>query len=114
MRRTIGITVLSLCVFAVFLYGQSPSTRNPMMGVWKVTQIADRNGPPMATPQPGLYIFTRQHYSFARINGTKPLPNYSSNDKATDAEKVTVFNSLYLNSTRIRACPMDSPIFQSE
>ena len=35
---------------------------------------------------------------FTRINGTRPLPNYPSNDKATDADKVAVFNSLYLNS----------------
>jgi hypothetical protein len=98
MRRLIGTTVLSLFAFAVFLYSQSSSTRNPLMGAWKVTEIADANGPPITNPQPGLYIFTREHYSFARINGTKPLPNYASNDKATDAEKVTVFNSLYLNS----------------
>jgi lipocalin-like protein len=98
MRRPIGITLLSLFAFAVLLYSQSPSTRNPLMGAWKVTEIADTNGPPITNPQPGLYIFTRDHYSFARINGTKPLPNYPSNDKATDAEKVTVFNSLYLNT----------------
>ena len=48
--------------------------------------------------QPGLYIFGRQHYSFARIQGTRPLPDYPSNDKATDADKVAVFNALYLNT----------------
>ena len=68
------------------------------MGAWKVTETADTNGAPVTSPQPGLYVFTGKHYSFARINGTKPLPNYPSNDKATDAEKVTVFNSLYLNT----------------
>jgi len=45
-----------------------------------------------------LYVFTGQHYGFARINGTSPLPDYPSNDKATDADKVAVFNVLYLNS----------------
>jgi len=98
MRRLIGITVLGLFAFTVFVYSQSSGTKNPLTGAWKVTEIADTNGPPITNPQPGLYIFTTQHYSFARINGTKPLPNYPSNDKATDAEKVTVFNSLYLNT----------------
>jgi len=98
MRRLIGITLLGLFAFALTVYGQSPATRDSLVGAWRVTEIADANGPPIANPQPGLYIFTRQHYSFVRINGTKPLPGYPSNDRATDADKVTVFNSLYLNS----------------
>ena len=98
MGRLIGTTLLALLAFTIFLYSQSPATKNPLMGAWKVTEMADTNGAPITNPQPGLYIFTGKHYSFARINGSKPLPNYPSNDKATDAEKVTVFNSLYLNT----------------
>src|SRR5437016_11173026 len=97
MRRFIAFAFVALSV-VVLVYGQSTSSRNPLVGAWKVTEIADGNGAPITNPQPGLYIFTGQHYSFARINGTKPLPGYPSNDKATDAEKVTVFNSLYLNT----------------
>ena len=98
MRRLIGMTLLGLFALALTVYGQSPATRDSLVGAWRVTEIADANGPPIANPQPGLYIFTTQHYSFVRINGTKPLPSYPSNDRATDADKVTVFNSLYLNS----------------
>jgi hypothetical protein len=68
------------------------------VGPWRVTEIDDANRPPITNPQPGLYIFTEQHYSFVRINGTGPLPDYPSNDKATYADKVAVFNALYLNS----------------
>ena len=98
MRRLIGITLLGLFAVAVTVYGQSPATRNPLVGAWRVTEIDDANRPPITNPQPGLYIFTEQHYSFARINGTGPLPDYPSNDKATDADKVGVFNALYLNT----------------
>ena len=98
MRRLIGITLLGLFAFAVIVYGQSAATRNSLVGAWRVTEIADANGPAITNPQPSLYIFAGQHYSFARINGTKPLPSYPSNDKATDADKVAVFNALYLNS----------------
>jgi hypothetical protein len=45
-----------------------------------------------------LYVFARNHYSFVRIQGTRPLPDYPSNDKATDADKVAVFNALYMNT----------------
>ena len=92
------VTLLVLFAVAATVYGQSSATGNPLVGAWRVTEIADGNGPPITNPQPGLYIFTRQHYSFSRINGTRPLPDYPSNDKATDADKVAVFNALYLNT----------------
>jgi len=98
MRRLIGITLLVLFAVAVTIYGESPAARNPLVGAWRVTEIDDANRPPITNPQPGLYIFTEQHYSFARINGTGPLPDYPSNEKATDADKVAVFNAIYLNS----------------
>ena len=96
MKLLFAIVVLSAVVVTVSVQAQSAS--NPLVGAWRVTQIADGNGPPNTTPQPGLYVFARQHYSFSRINGTKPLPPYPSNDKATDADKVAVFNALYLNT----------------
>lgn len=92
------IPLLALLAVAVTVAGQSSTPGNPLVGAWRVTEIADANGPPITNPQPGLYVFTRQHYSFARINGARPLPEYPSNDKATDADKVAVFNALYLNS----------------
>jgi len=98
VRRLIGITLLGLIAVAMTVYGQSPAARNSLVGAWRVTEIDDANRPPITNPQPGLYIFTEQHYSFVRINGTGPLPNYPSNDKATDADKVAVFNAIYLNS----------------
>ena len=79
------MTVLALVVAAATVSGQSAAT-NPLIGAWKVESA-----------QPGLYIFTKQHYSFSRVQG-EPLPDYPSNDKATDAQKVAVFNTLYLNS----------------
>jgi len=79
------MTLLALVVAAATVSGQSAAT-NPLMGAWKVEGA-----------QPGLYIFTKQHYSFSRVQGD-PLPEYPSNDKATDAQKVAVFNTLYLNS----------------
>src|SRR6476619_8468447 len=80
------MTMLALIMAASTVSGQSGAT-NPLIGAWKVESA-----------QPGLYVFTKQHYSFARIQGDKSLPDYPSNDKATDADKVAVFNALYLNT----------------
>ena len=79
------MTLLAIVVAAATVSGQSAAT-SPLVGAWKVDGA-----------QPGLYIFTKQHYSFSRVQG-EPLPEYPSNDKATDAQKVAVFNTLYLNS----------------
>ena len=92
------ITLLGLVALVGTVYGQSSGTGGTLVGAWRVTEIADGTGAPITNPQPGLYIFARQHYSFVRINGTKPLPEYPSNDKATDADKVAVFNALYMNT----------------
>ena len=78
MRRFIASASVALFV-VVLVYGQSTSNRTPLVGAWKVTEIADGNGAPITNPQPGLYIFAGQHYSFARINGTKPLPASDAN-----------------------------------
>lgn len=98
VRRLIGITLLALFAVAVTVSGQYPATTNSLVGAWKVTEIVNANRAPITQPQPGLYIFSGRHYSFVRINGEKPLPDYPSNDKATDADKVTVFNALFLQS----------------
>jgi len=98
MLKRMLIAVLALVAVAVTVSGQSSPTSTSLVGAWRVTEVADANAAPITNPQPGLYIFTRQHYSFARIQGTRPLPAYPSNDKATDADKVAVFNALYLNS----------------
>ena len=79
------MTLLAVLVAAATLSGQT-APANPLMGAWKVDGA-----------KRGLYIFTKQHYSFSRVQG-EPLPDYPSNDKATDAQKVAVFNTLYLNS----------------
>jgi hypothetical protein len=85
--------VMMLC--ATTVHGQA---KPPLMGAWKVTEIANPNSPPLSNPQAGLYLFTGKHYSAVRLNGEKPLPAYPSNDKATDAEKAEVFNILYMNT----------------
>ena len=91
LKRTL-IVVFAMVTVAVTVSGQSSPTGNSLVGAWRVTEFADANAAPITNPQPGLYIFTRQHYSFARVQGTRPLPAYPSNDKATDADKVAVFN----------------------
>jgi Lipocalin-like domain len=98
MLNLLVVALVAVFAVAATVYSQSSAASTPLTGAWRVTEIPDANGKPNTNPQPGLYVFTRQHYSFVRINGTMPLPDYPSNDKATDAQKVTVFNQLYMNT----------------
>jgi Lipocalin-like domain len=98
MLYVVLLAIAASLAVAATVSGQSEAARTPLMGAWRVTEIANANVPAITNPQPGLYVFSRQHYSFVRINGDRPLPDYPSNDKATDAQKVAVFNALYLNS----------------
>jgi hypothetical protein len=84
-----------LALTATAAWGQA---KNPLVGAWKVMEIANPNSAPLTSPQPGLYLFTEKHYSAVRLNGTKPLPDYKSNDAATEAEKVASFDTLYVNT----------------
>jgi len=94
---TLGVGAMALLVLVAATVSGQQAAGNPLMGAWRVAEFSDATGT-IASPQPGLYIFARQHYSFVRIQGTRPLPDYPSNDKATDAEKVAVFNALYMNT----------------
>jgi hypothetical protein len=98
MSRLAAVAALASLVLTTAVHAQSTAAPHPLVGAWRVAEIAEANRPPVTAPQPGLYIFTREHYSFMRINGAQPLPAYPSNDKATDAEKVAVFNALFLQS----------------
>ncbi len=98
MHQLITFALIAALTSVSAVHAQSTAAPGGLIGAWRVTEIAEANRPPITDPQPGLYLFTRQHYSFMRINGAQPLPGYASNDKATDADKVAVFNALYLQS----------------
>ena len=73
MQRLIeAMLTAGLCVLALTATTVHGQTKNPLVGAWKVTEIANPNSPPLTNPQPGLYVFTEKHYSAVRLNGTRP------------------------------------------
>ena len=76
MRRLIGITVLGLFAFTVFVYSQSSGTKNPLTGAWKVTEIAhewaaDYESParPVHLHNPALQLCENQrHEALAQLS----------------------------------------------
>ena len=89
------LTVIALFVFALAVSAQ---WQNPLIGVWKVTEIAVPNEPKITTPQPGLYIFTPKYYSIVRIESGKPGPAFASRAEAKDADIIATFDALVAQS----------------
>jgi lipocalin-like protein len=94
-RIAFGLFVAAFGLMTVALAQQ----RGPgIRGVWKVVEVNGGNEGTITSPQPGLYMFTDQHYSMMRVTGTRPRPKFESNAKATDAEKVATYDGLFAQS----------------
>src|SRR5437867_12203743 len=98
MRKTALVLVTAAALVAsvgVVLIGQAQRAAS-VQGVWRIAEIAVTGGPNAETvtqPQPGFFMFTGNHYSTVRINGSGPRPKFTFKDpaKPTDAEKLAAF-----------------------
>ena len=97
MRCKIGVIVATLFVGASVLT-RAQTAAPSLQGVWRVTEVVvtGANAATNKTPQPGLYVFTKQHYSIVTVNGTAPRNDFGTpNDpsKLTDAEKLARYEA---------------------
>ena len=79
-------------VVPLTLVAQNRTT--PLTGVWRVTEVVTTGANPVNrnNPQPGLYLFTANHYSVTTVNTAerrKPLAPLQTPGKPTDAESRT-------------------------
>ena len=81
-----GLTLLVLCTTAV---SAQSSTKKPIEGAWKMTEIVvtGTDASNVANPQPGLIIFARKHYSVMWVPGNQPRSLFKGEDP-TDQEKI--------------------------
>jgi hypothetical protein len=82
-----------LAATALILASPLVAFGQPVLGVWKPVEDVDVRGPDRGRHttdvQPGLLIFTKQHYSATYILGYSPRPRLSENP--TDEERGRVF-----------------------
>jgi hypothetical protein len=89
---------LMVVMFPVMLGAQS-GARGPLEGAWKVAEIVVTGAGASNTPnpQPGLFIFTRTHYSLMWAPGNQPRPLFKA-EEPTNAEKTVAFDSFVGNT----------------
>ncbi len=106
-RRVFGLA-LSIVLVAATAYAQVPpalpaspfaALAHPLVGAWSVaTQTPPSGGATIDPSQPGLWIFTKGHYSAVYSVGAEPRPHAASDFNATDEEKVVLFDTIIVNS----------------
>lgn len=90
MKSKISVIAVMLVAGAWALASaQTPS----IQGAWRVSEIVvtGANASTNTSPQPGMYVFTKQHYSIVTVNGAaarKDVSPAKDPAKLTDAEKV--------------------------
>jgi hypothetical protein len=69
--------------------------RWPLEGVWKVTEVVVTGADAYITsaPQPSVFIFAKNHYSFLWVMGDTPRALYKT-QRPSNAEKLAAFDSL--------------------
>jgi hypothetical protein len=96
MTHKIGlIGVLLFVGVSGIALAQTPAS---LQGAWRVTEITTTGAGAASnkTPQPALYVFTKQHYSILSVNGTSPRKNFAgAADPAnlTNAEKLARYDA---------------------
>jgi hypothetical protein len=90
------LILFSLCSSTLLAQG---SSRRTLEGVWQVTEIVITGAGAYAAPapQPGLIIFTKKHYSWMWVPGTRPRALFKA-QIPTNEEKLAAFDSLVASS----------------
>jgi hypothetical protein len=66
-------------------------------GVWRVAAVTNP-GAANSEPQPGLFIFTKTHYSIVRVASERARPSLADQNSATAAELLAVFGNSFAAS----------------
>ena len=87
----VGIVVLST---PWGIAGQSAA--QSLDGVWRVTEVVN-GGQTLASPQPGLLLFTGGHYSYTFVTSEEPRPDLPAGAVTAEA-LATVWNPFTANA----------------
>jgi hypothetical protein len=95
--RMLLFTVIAIAVLGLSASAQSKS----LSGVWSLTEINAKgpDGEVRKSAQPGMYLFTKTHYSMIYVNSDKPRDDIDDLSKATADQLRSVFvTSLVANA----------------
>jgi hypothetical protein len=85
-----AVLLTAFVLMSAVVSAQTPAS--PIDGVWKITEVVTTGAgaATVASPQPGLLIFSRGHYSWVSVGGSSPRVQSAAPkdpNKLTEAEK---------------------------
>lgn len=88
--RIAGFCLLIVAALSISAFAQ---TKSGIQGVWQITEVTTtgKNGSTNRSPQPGMYIFTKKHYSIIYVSSDSPRAILPDVGKATADELRSVF-----------------------
>ena len=102
MRRIASQPVALGILAAVLLASPTPGVGQegtPVEGAWVVTSWTSPDGDTNAEPQPGLFVFTKTHYSIMFVPGSEARAQYTG-EQMTDADMLAAYTTVTANSGR--------------
>jgi hypothetical protein len=102
MRRIASLTAAVGSLAAILLASPTPGVAQdgtPVEGAWVVTSWVSPDGTTNDEPQPGLFVFTKTHYTMMFALGVESRARYEG-EQLTDAEMVTAYGTFVANSGR--------------
>ena len=89
------LVIVFVCGVAVMAQG----TKQPIEGVWKVSEIVvtGAGASTVSSPQPGVVIFARGYYSIMYVPGSSPRALKKA-ETATSDEKIAAYDSFLANA----------------
>ncbi len=92
---TLGVLVVTACGDQA---AQEAAAANPLLGAWSMTAIADNDGTMIEPSQPGVFIFTEDHYSAVYSLGADPRPPSATAFAPTSDEMVAQYQTIIVNT----------------
>jgi hypothetical protein len=96
MTHRLGLVAGLLIVVAAGSAVAQPAPS--LQGAWRVTEVTvtGANAASNKSPQPGIFVFTKGHYSIVTVGSTAPRKNVAAAanpGRLTDAEKIARFEA---------------------
>ena len=99
MKTLVKVCLCTVGLAVIAAAQAKPASQPAFEGTWKVAEVhpSGPNASPNMSPQPGLYIFTKKHYSTMTVTGASPRPDLPQQN-VTDAQRAATWGPFTANS----------------
>ncbi len=94
---TLGVLAITACGDQA-AQEEPAAPANPLLGVWSMTAITADDGTMIEPSQPGLFIFTEDHYSAVYSLGADPRPLSATAFAPTSDEMIAQYQTIIVNT----------------